>query len=211
LLAQRCGIRIPHALTIPIGKGESAFLSRRFDRIGPITNQQRFHYLSASALLGIPYEASGGSYVEFARTLRRLSAEPGHDIKELFRRMVFNILVDNSDDHLKNHGVLYMGNGRFRLSPAFDLVPQLTNIGYLMLSIDGESQEAHLERARLASPHFGLSVDEGAQIVSEMTDQVYRFWRPVFEAAGAGLALQKRVESCFRRQAELVGAPTCYL
>lgn len=209
-LAMQCGIRVPRFLIMPIGHGEHAFLSQRFDRVQPIENPQRLHYLSASALLNIPYESSTGSYVEFARALRRLSSVPGEDLKELFRRMVFNILVDNSDDHLKNHGVLYMGTGRYRLSPAFDLVPQLTNLGYQMLSIDGISQEASLERAIQSAPHFGLAIDDAQRIVTELTRTVYTMWRTCFKAVRASTPLMKRLASCFQRQASLVGAPRQY-
>lgn len=209
-LATNCGIRVPRFMTVPIGKDEHAFLTQRFDRIQPADNPQRLHYLSASALLGIPYESHAGSYVEFAHALRRLSLVPGEDLKELYRRMVFNILVDNTDDHLKNHGVLYMGNGLFRLSPAFDIVPQLTNLGYQMLSIDGTNNDASLEQAVRAAPHFGLSIDDGRRVVAELTDTVYRKWPLCFKAMRELLALKKRVESCFRRQAEIVGAPAHY-
>lgn len=209
-LAMQCGIRVPRFLTVPIGKDESALLSQRFDRIQPADNPQRLHYLSASALLGIPYESNAGSYVEFAQALRRLSIVPGGDLKELYRRMVFNILVDNSDDHLKNHGVLYMGNGLFRLSPAFDIVPQLTNLGYQMLSIEGANHAANLDQAVQAAPHFGLSIDDGQRVVSELSDVVYRKWKTYFKAMGVPPAVMKRTESCFRRQAERVGALAHY-
>ncbi|MBK6744737.1 MAG: type II toxin-antitoxin system HipA family toxin [Hydrogenophilales bacterium] len=206
-LAMQCGIRVPRSMTVAIGKGEHAFLSQRFDRIQPVDNPRRLHYLSASALLNIPYESSAGSYTEFARVLRRLSIVPGEDLKELFRRMVFNILVDNSDDHLKNHGMLYMGNGRFRLSPAFDIVPQLTNLGYQMLSIDGISQEASLDRAIQSAAHFGLSIDDAQRVVSELAETVYKQWATYFKVARVSTPLMNRVKSCFERQARIVGAP----
>ncbi len=209
-LAMNCGIRVPRFMTVPIGKDENVFLSQRFDRIQPADNPKRLHYLSASALLGIPYESNAGSYVEFAHALRRLSIVPGEDLKELYRRMVFNILVDNSDDHLKNHGVLYMGNGQFRLSPAFDVVPQLTNLGYQMLSIDGTNNDASLDQAVQAAPHFGMSVEDGRRVVAELTDAAYRNWRFYFKVMRVLPAVKKRVESCFRRQAEIVGAPGHY-
>lgn len=204
-LAKRCNIRVPQFFTLPVGHGETAFLSRRFDRFG--TNaRQRLHYLSASALLDIPYESSAGSYIDFARELRRLSIAPAADLEELFRRLVFNLLIDNSDDHLKNHGMLYAGDSRYRLSPAFDVVPQLTNLGYQMLSIDGSTHESHLDLAIQASPHFDLSPDEGSRIVKELVKAVYGAWRVSAKAAGIPDASRKRLESCFHRQSKIVGA-----
>lgn len=209
-LALHCGIRVPRWMLVPTKHGDRAFLSERFDRVGPVATAQRLHYLSASALLDIPYESSGGSYVQLARVLRRISVEPAEDLRELFRRMAFNILIDNSDDHLKNHGVLYAGKGRYRLSPAFDIVPQLSNLGYLMLSIDGESDEASLDRAVRAAPHFGLGLDEAARIVAGMADTAYGMFRSIASAAHISPAVIERAAACFKRQAAIVGAPAQY-
>ena len=204
-LAIRCGIRVPQHFTMPVGNNETALLLRRFDRFGD-NARLRLHYLSASAILDIPYESSGGSYIAFARELRRLGPTPASDLNELFRRMVFNILIDNADDHLKNHGVLHAGGERYRLSPAFDIVPQLTNLGYQMLSIDGSTHQSHLDLAIEAAPHFDLSPDKALAIVRELVKTIYGAWRSYSHAAGLPDAIRKRLESCFQRQAELVGA-----
>jgi serine/threonine-protein kinase HipA len=123
-MARACGIAVP-AFELRSLAGGHALLVARFDRSGPISNERRLHYLSASALLNAPYESSAGSYVELAQALRRISSEPGQDVAELFRRMVFNLVAGNGDDHVKNHGVRHQGNGVWRLAPAFDLVAQL--------------------------------------------------------------------------------------
>lgn len=204
-LALRCAIRTPPFFTLPIGRHETAFLTRRFDRYGENASQ-RLHYLSASAVLDIPYESSAGSYVDFARALRRISPTPGADLEELFRRLVFNLLVDNSDDHLKNHGVLLAGNGLYQLSPAFDIVPQLTNLGYQMLSIDGSTHESHLDLAVQAAPHFDLSQDQAVAIVRKLAGIVYGGWSAHADACRVPVAVKNRLTSCFQRQAEIVGA-----
>ena len=204
-LAMRCGIRVPQHFTMPVGNNETALLLRRFDRFGD-NARRRLHYLSASAILDIPYESSGGSYIAFARELRRLGPTPASDLNELFRRMVFNILIDNSDDHLKNHGVLHAGGERYRLSPAFDIVPQLTNLGYQMLSIDGSTHQSHLDLAIEAAPHFDLSPDKALAIVRELVKTIYGEWRIYSHAACLTYAIRNSLESRFQRQAELVGA-----
>ena len=204
-LAAHCGIRVPQTMTLPVGRGETAFLSRRFDRFGPEA-RQRLHYLSASALLNIPYESSAGSYIEFARVLRRLSSAPAADLEELFRRLIFNLLIDNSDDHLKNHGMLYAGKGRYRLSPAFDIVPQLTNLGYQMLSIDGKTQESSLELAVQVAGHFDLSVDQARSIIQAMAAVVYRPWSLQTGMPDVPDSFRKRLEGCLARQKEIIGA-----
>ena len=204
-LAMRCGIRVPEHFTMPVGNNETALLVRRFDRFGD-NARLRQHYLSASAILDIPYESSSGSYIELARELRRLSPQPARDLNELFRRMVFNILIDNSDDHLKNHGALHAGGERYLLSPAFDIVPQLTNLGYQMLSIDGSTHQSHLDLALQAAPHFDLAPDGAAAIVKELVKTIYGEWRNHSHAVGLPDAIRDRLESCFQRQAEIVGA-----
>lgn len=205
VLAMNCGIQVPQFMTMPVGRGETAFLSRRFDRFGQ-NAQQRLHYLSASALLDIPYESSAGSYVAFARVIRRLSLRPGADLKELFRRMLFNLLIDNTDDHLKNHGMLCLGGDRYILSPAFDVVPQLTNLGYQMLSIDGTTQESSLALAVQSAAHFDLSADQASALIKEMAGIVYGQWWLYGKLNEVPDTLRKRLQSCFERQKEIVGA-----
>lgn len=204
-LAARCGIRVPESRTLPIGRGETAFLSRRFDRAGENAGQ-RLHFLSASALLDIPYESSAGSYIDFARVLRRLSQQPGADLEELFRRMVFNLLIDNSDDHLKNHGMLCSDGKHYRLSPAFDVVPQLTNLGYQMLSIDGSTQESSLELAVQSAPHFDIAKDRAVALIREQAGVVYGQWWLENSLPQAPDALRKLLQACWMRQREVIGA-----
>jgi serine/threonine-protein kinase HipA len=204
-LAMNCGIRVPQFMTLPIGRAETAFLSRRFDRFGENASQ-RLHFLSASALLDIPYESSDGSYIEFARVIRRLSLRPAADLEELFRRMVFNLLIDNSDDHLKNHGMLWAGGERYVLSPAYDIVPQLTNLGYQMLSIDGTTQVSSLELAINAAPHFDLSKDKASAIVRELAGVVYGQWWLHAKVQAVPDVLRTRLQACFQRQKEVIGA-----
>lgn len=203
-LAARCGIEVPQCLTLPIGRGETAFLSRRFDRHGDNARGHR-HFLSASALLDIPYESSAGSYVDFARVLRRLSQRPKADLEQLYRRLLFNLLIDNSDDHLKNHGMLALNGDRYVLSPAFDLVPQLTNLGYQMLSIDGSTQESSLELALQSAAHFDLTADRAKAIVKEMAEVVYGQWWLQPGLVNTPDAVRQRLQGCLLRQRAVVG------
>lgn len=203
-LAARCGIEVPQCLTLPIGRGETAFLSRRFDRHGDNARGCR-HFLSASALLDIPYASSAGSYVDFARVLRRLSQRPKADLEQLYRRLLFNLLIDNSDDHLKNHGMLAVNGDRYVLSPAFDLVPQLTNLGYQMLSIDGSTQESSLELAIQSAAHFDLTADRAKAIVKEMAGVVYGQWWLQPGLVNTPDAVRQRLQACLGRQRVVVG------
>jgi serine/threonine-protein kinase HipA len=205
-LAANCGIRVPQFMLMPIERGETAFLSRRFDRSGENAGQRQ-HFLSAAALLDVPYDSSAGSYIDFARVIRRLSAQPKVDLEELFRRMVFNLLIDNSDDHLKNHGMLCVGGDRYVLSPAFDVVPQLSNLGYQMLSIDGSTQESSLELAIEAAPHFDFTKDEARAIARAMAAVVYGPWGlQSLSVPAAPEVLRQRLQACFQRQKAIIRA-----
>ena len=98
-------------------------LVARFDRRLRSGTRERAHYLSGLTMLGRHERDHGrGSYSELAHWLRRHGAAPRDDTLELFRRMVFNILVGNTDDHLRNHAVIDFGEG-FRLSPLYDVMP----------------------------------------------------------------------------------------
>lgn len=201
-LAWECGIRVPAFELASIGKAH-ALLLRRFDRPGPLAAGLRTHYLSAAAFTDSPYASDKGSYVALAQQLRLHGAAVEQDLHELFRRLVFNVLIDNSDDHVKNHGVLHAGNNRYVLSPVFDLVPQLTNLGYMGMAIAPGNYAPHLDAVLNACSHFGLTRQAAAEIIGEVRT-VSKVWREVFVASGADPVLLRRVEHCFARQAELV-------
>jgi serine/threonine-protein kinase HipA len=180
-------------------------LVERFDRTGPLCDERRLHYLSASALLNVPYESSGGSYVALAQALRRISAQPEQDVTELFRRMVFNMVAGNSDDHVKNHGVLHFGHGVWRLAPAFDLVAQLNgHTGYQELAILPGQHSSSLALVHEAAPHFGLSRVSADQVIQGITQTVASEVHQAITTLGGTLALADRVTAFVTRQRELV-------
>jgi serine/threonine-protein kinase HipA len=199
-LADACGIEVPPFLLHPLAAGH-ALLLERFDRSGPVGDEERFHYLSASALLDVPYESSRGSYVELAQLLRRISQRPQEDLSELFRRMVFNLAVGNSDDHVKNHGALRRANGRWRLAPAFDLVMQLgVHTGYQELAILPGQHASSLALARAAAPHFGLSAVQADQVIGAIEETVAVQAPAAVEAAGGNALLVRRVAAFIEQQ-----------
>ncbi|UUZ78267.1 HipA domain-containing protein [Polaromonas sp. P1(28)-13] len=203
-MAVACGITVPPFHLRPLAHGH-ALLVERFDRTGPISNEQRFHYLSCSALLDVPYESSSGSYVELAQALRRMSARPEQDVTELFHRMVFNLAVGNSDDHVKNHGVLHQGFGFWRLAPAFDLVAQLnSHAGYQELAILPGQHTSSLALAREAAPHFGLSAARADEIIQAIADTVMRNAYSAIKTAGGNDALRRRFKAFIEAQRERI-------
>lgn len=202
-LAKMCGIDVSPAKLEKIPHGH-ALLLRRFDREGDIDNERRIHYLSASAVLDVPYESNGGSYVELAQTLRRISVNPAHDLEQLFRRMVFNLMIDNTDDHVKNHGVLHVSKGRYRLAPAFDLVMQLTNMGYQELAIKPGNHNSKISLAKEAAPHFGIN-EQGAENIIQSIDQTVNMnMLVIIDKHNGGDVLKDRVNKCLSRQRDLI-------
>jgi serine/threonine-protein kinase HipA len=206
-LARACGIKVPGFFILPVPTGHALVL-QRFDREGRIDEERRLHYLSASALLDVAYEDNtGGSYVELAQVLRRISAQPEADLHELYRRMVFNLVAGNSDDHVKNHGVLLAGNGRYRLAPAFDLVMQLNgNTGYQLLAVLPGKAESSLGLARQAAAQFGLSEIQAEAIITHVRETVRRCSDTLLTEYGADAELMRQVSAFLQKQEARIAA-----
>lgn len=198
-LAALCGIDVsPHKLE-RIHRGH-ALLLRRFDRLGDIDDERRIHYLSASALLDVPYNSNGGSYIEFAQVIRRIAADPAHDLDQLYRRMIFNLVIDNTDDHVKNHGMLHVEGNQYRLAPAFDVVMQLTNVHYQELAIIPGNNNSKLSLAINAAPHFGINEGDAKAIIEEVEHKAHQELLPIIEKLGGDEVLMNRVRRCLDRQ-----------
>jgi serine/threonine-protein kinase HipA len=174
LLAEQAGIGTTESRLESVGES-NVLLVRRFDRRG----LERMPFLSAMSLL----DAADGqqrSYVELFDALRRIGSMPAADGPQLWRRLAFNILVSNFDDHLRNHAVLYDGAG-WRLTPAYDLNPVPAHISPRALStainVDGDTT-ASIELAVEAAPEFLLKTDEARAIAAEVA-RVTATWRQI--------------------------------
>ncbi|MDA3791649.1 MAG: HipA domain-containing protein [Desulfobacula sp.] len=143
-MAQKAGILVPDFRLEKV-LGKNVLLIDRFDRS---KNQIRIPFLSAMSMLG----ASDGevrSYLEIAESLMEYGACPGRDLKNLWRRIVFNIMISNLDDHLRNHGFLYDGPAGWRLSPIYDLEPTPLHVKarYLQTNLNENDRTASLKLA----------------------------------------------------------------
>ena len=191
-LAKRAGIRAAETLPIPLHKGHAVAI-RRFDRQGA----RRIHSISAgTALRAIAPDPNEPqlSYPELALLLRRAGVAKGavneDDARELFRRMVFNILIDNTDDHEKNHSLMVVeprSNGRYRLSPAYDVLPSAGAHGYQEFICGAEGHDATLTNAMSQCPAFGLQPPEAAAEVVRVIEAV-NGWKDHFKACGVSEA-----------------------
>ncbi len=225
-LARLCGIDVPEVDVAAVA-GRDVYLIRRFDRI-PIPELGRpdrralgfwrRHFVSGLTMLAAhETEAHEQSYRSLVDRLRRLGSQPKIDCRQLFRRMIFNILCNNNDDHLRNHGFLYDGNQTWRLSPAYDLnsFPEHGDeTRRLALGVgrnkDGYSvRDASLEVALTDCRSFYLTADEAVSVMAELVDRM-KSWDKHFAACGLSRATIKRLSSAFLRvrQAEERGLPT---
>ena len=176
--------------------GRPVFLLRRFDREGTT----RRPFLSAMSMLGaVDHETR--SYLEIADAIQRYGAAPSEDLHELWRRIVFSVLISNTDDHLRNHGFLYEGNRGWRLSPAYDLNPVPVQFRPRILStlIDEQSGDASLELALSVAEYFRLTQAQARQTAYEVGNAVSR-WRKEATALGIGAVEMNTVASAFEHE-----------
>ncbi|MFG6432064.1 type II toxin-antitoxin system HipA family toxin [Roseateles sp. LYH14W] len=187
-LAKQAGINTAETQVIRL-QGENAIAIRRFDRKGV----QRIHSISAGtairALTPAGQEPEMG-YPELALLLRRVGVTHGNqhelDARELFRRMVFNILMDNTDDHEKNHALLVVSpnaNGRLTLAPAYDVLPTNSGQGYQEFICGDEGRDSTLSNAMSQCGSFGLRRPEAAAEVMAVI-QVVETWKEHFQGVG---------------------------
>ncbi len=187
-LAQRAGITVARTQVIPLA-GANAVAVRRFDR----EQGRRIHAISAGTAIRA-VTASGDEpemgYPELARILRRVGITHDdihqRDARELFRRMVFNILVDNTDDHEKNHSLLVVNllkNGRLKLAPAYDVLPTNSGQGFQEFICGTHGRDSTLENAMSQCDAFGLLPAEAAAEVAAVID-VVNTWQEHFAQAG---------------------------
>lgn len=194
-LAKRSGLTVPNWRLEKIGKRYVLLLSR-FDRKGKESNE-RVPFLSAMSMLDAKDNESH-SYLEIVDALKMYGAKPKEDLRELFTRMVFNILISNTDDHLRNHGFLYQDIDGWSLSPAYDLNPVPTDLKprILTTNITEDDGTASLELAYEVTPQFDLDSKEAKKIVKKVGEAVAT-WREVGEELGISKAGLKRMASAF--------------
>lgn len=184
MLAAQAGMYVANTDVLPLpqryGKARHALTIERFDRLGPY----RVHCQSAhTALRAAKLEQS---YSNLATILLRL----GHPDRqaamreELFKRMVFNILMDNTDDHERNHSIsLNLADGYYDLTPAYDVVPSLQNLGYQALVVGTAGSESSLENALTQINEYGIKMPRAIELIRQVAAAVDR-WAAHFTALG---------------------------
>lgn len=191
-LAEKAGIAVS-AWRLETVAGGPVLLLRRFDRERGI----RLPFLSAMSMLGAK-DNEVHSYLEFVDILRQHGSAPKEDMHATWRRIVFSILISNTDDHLRNHGFVWDGPAGWRLSPAYDLNPVPTDIKprVLTTAIDLDDGTASLKLALDVASYFSLSKSEARQIAAQVGLAVVT-WRKVAAKLGLTSGEIDRMASAF--------------
>jgi len=199
-LAAECDLDVPH-LALESVFGRDVYLIERFDRSMQIGHLRRRAFASALTMLEAQEIAAYHySYRDLAEIIRQYGTEPKQDLREMFRRMVFNILVSNDDDHLRNHAFLFDGKG-WRLSPLYDVVPRPQTGPHpnLILGVGDRGREASLSNALTSAAAFGLNTEEAVKQIDELRHQVKRRWKPLLIEGGLKSTEIERLASCFAK------------
>lgn len=195
-LAVGCGLRVPESQARRFAHPHHTFLVRRFDRTD---TSQRLHFASAMTLTGRKDgddASTGTSYLEIARVLMDHGAQTNGDLRELWSRIVFNVLVSNTDDHLRNHGFILVPGKGWRLSEAFDMNPVPGSFG-LTLNISETDNSLDLDLVRSVAPFFRLKAKAADEIV-ESRQAVVKQWRKIARRLALSAQACDRMAPAFR-------------
>ena len=172
VLAKKAGLNIAEGQVMKFNSKHHSFLSKRFDR----ASKGRIHFASAMTLLAYADGAEGVSYLNLAEFIMQNGANVNVDLEELWRRIIFNIAVKNTDDHLRNHGFLLSTKG-WILSPAYDVNPVYYGSG-LTLNISETDNSLDFDLARSVAKYFRVSENKATAIIVEV-QQAAGNWQKV--------------------------------
>jgi serine/threonine-protein kinase HipA len=191
-LASNAGIETPHHALVGVA-GKQILVSRRFDR----AEERRIPFLSAMSMVGLA-DGQQGSYLELVDALTEHGSNARADAQALFRRLVFNVLISNVDDHMRNHGFLWQSRAGWSLSPVYDLNPTPVDVRprILTTNIDFDEGTCSIDLVESVSGEFGLGLRDARKIIGEV-GRVTAEWRDVAAKAGARAHEIRRMESAF--------------
>jgi serine/threonine-protein kinase HipA len=194
-LAARAGIRVVEHQLVPVGRHSVAVIAR-FDRV----KARRIPFVSAASLLALPQDEPG-AYTLVADAIRQFGHDVAEDLCELWRRLVFSLLANNYDDHLRNHGFLMRAPGRWALSPAYDInpVPEVDRARVNKLPVSEESGEPSIDAALAVASRFGLKTTAARTILREVFNAVAA-WRKSARQLGLKAAVLDSYASAFEHE-----------
>ncbi len=207
-LAQRSGIQTARSLVVHVrARGEvvaDIYLTERYDRPRVDGHDLRRHRISALALCDVNRVrgVDSGDYADIADVIRRVSADPDADVRQLFRRLVFAIGVNNTDDHLKNHEMIHLGAEGWRLAPAYDLLPNnqpYTHTTAIAGLSNGSLKDDFMRRV---ATRLDIPVAEAMTIRDEVVAVLLR-WRTSLRELGCSEHDMNYVQAAFNQSGRL--------
>jgi serine/threonine-protein kinase HipA len=193
-LALKAGIEISESRIEKISGKHHTFFTKRFDR----NKNERIHFASAMTMTGNNEDTlkeKAASYLDIAEFIQYSGAQNKKDLHQLWRRIVFNIAISNTDDHLRNHGFILTEKG-WILSPAFDLNPSIDKDG-LALNIDSENNALDVDLAKSIGEYFQLVPFEMDKIVNDVHTAI-RIWKDIAKEIGISRTEQEMMAPAFR-------------
>jgi serine/threonine-protein kinase HipA len=194
LLALKSGIDMAESKIEKVAGHHHTFFTKRFDRqLG-----ERIHFASAMTMTGNNEDSirdQNPSYLELAEFIQFSGAENTKDLHQLWRRIIFNIAISNTDDHLRNHGFLLSNEG-WRLSPAYDINPSIDKDG-LAINIDTVSNDLNFDLAISVGQYFQLDQSQMDFILNEVKG-VVNSWKGIAQQIGISRSELQLMESAFR-------------
>lgn len=191
--AKKCGLNVQEWSLHKVGK-KNVIVLKRFDRNG----NTRIPFLSAMSMLNaIDNDSQTHSYLDIADAIRQNGATPKEDLKELWKRIVFSILISNTDDHLRNHGFLYVNEAGWKLSPLYDVNPSCDNKNVLSTYITETDNSQSLDLALEVCEYFEISIENAKTIISDMKNKI-KNWKTVAKQFGLSKSEIDKMEVAFK-------------
>lgn len=193
-LAIKAGIEMAECKIEKVNGAYHTFFTKRFDRM----NQERIHFSSAMTMTGNNEEtikSQPASYLDIVDFIQNYGCKVNENLHQLWRRVVFNIAVSNTDDHLRNHGFILNDEG-WELSPAYDLNPSIDKDG-LALNIDMDNNSLDFELAKSVGDFFRLNQSEMDNILNEVFTSVKQ-WKEIAHKIGISRSEQELMQAAFR-------------
>ena len=194
-LARMCGLNVPESKLERFSKDGSTFLVKRFDRSG----SRRLHFSSAMTMLGKTDGASavdGTSYLDIASFIKSNGISPKDDLIELWKRIVFNMAVSNTDDHLRNHGFILTPKG-WRLSPLYDVNP-VPQGDELSLNVSDSDNKISIELALETAHYYGIKKTDATRLAEDILATVRNNWERLAKECGLNRSDIEDMRPAFR-------------
>ncbi len=200
-MAKDIGLNVPD-IKISEHAGRRVFMIERFDRCITDGNIKRFHFISALSVCGWfvnwPKDWSYPVFCEFIRKAGNSKSEIKEDLRELFKRVAFNIAVNNDDDHPRNHGLLYKDK-KWRLAPLYDVFPKPSSTRTFMIamSLGNHHREASKRNLMSAIKYFELEESEASKIIDDINNFVSEKWKDYFREQSINEDVIRMYENAF--------------